>query len=144
MELWQLDVVGGFHLADGTELKRCPGLMTAPGSRCRPNWCGGRPPARCVRRCWRRCAGTEFPDQILTDNGKVFTGRFGPAGSSAEVVFDRICAENGIRHLLTAPRSPTTTGRWSAGIRQYGPSSSPSMITSTPRSRSCSRLWMPG
>ena len=51
------------------------------------------------------------PEQILTDNGKVFTGRFGPAGSSAEVLFDRICAENGIRHLLTAPRSPTTTGK---------------------------------
>ena len=25
--------------------------------------------------------------------------------------FDRICAENGIRHLLTAPYSPTTTGK---------------------------------
>jgi hypothetical protein len=60
------------------------------------------------------------PDQILTDNGKVFTGRFGPAGNSAEVLFDRICAENGIRHLLTAPRSPTTTGkveRWHKTIR---------------------------
>jgi hypothetical protein len=51
------------------------------------------------------------PEQILTDNGKVFTGRFGPAGSSSEVLFDRVCAENGIRHLLTAPRSPTTTGK---------------------------------
>ena len=60
------------------------------------------------------------PDQILTDNGKVFTGRFGPAGSSAEVMFDRACAENGIRHLLTAPRSPTTTGkveRWHKTMR---------------------------
>ena len=26
-------------------------------------------------------------------------------------MFDRICAENGIRHLLTAPYSPTTTGK---------------------------------
>ena len=35
-------------------------------------------------------------------------------------MFDRICAENGIRHLLTAPRSPTTTGkveRWHKTIR---------------------------
>jgi Integrase core domain/Mu transposase, C-terminal domain len=42
------------------------------------------------------------------------------AGSSAEVLFDRICAENSIRHLLTAPRSPTTTGkieRWHKTIR---------------------------
>lgn len=27
------------------------------------------------------------------------------------MLFDRICAENGVRHLLTAPRSPTTTGK---------------------------------
>ena len=27
------------------------------------------------------------------------------------MLFDRICRENGIRHLLTAPRSPTTTGK---------------------------------
>ena len=36
------------------------------------------------------------------------------------MLFDRICAENGIRHLLTAPRSPTTTGkveRWHKTIR---------------------------
>ena len=49
------------------------------------------------------------PEQILTDNGKVFTGRFGPG--TGEVLFDRICRENGIKHLLTAPRSPTTTGK---------------------------------
>ena len=49
------------------------------------------------------------PTEILTDNGKVFTGRFGPG--TGEVLFDRICRENGIKHLLTAPRSPTTTGK---------------------------------
>jgi hypothetical protein len=27
------------------------------------------------------------------------------------VLFDRICRENGVRHLLTAPYSPTTTGK---------------------------------
>ena len=51
-----------------------------------------------------------MPDQVLTDNAKVFTGRFGPS-ATGEVLFDRICRENGIRHLLTAPRSPTTTGK---------------------------------
>jgi hypothetical protein len=49
------------------------------------------------------------PEQILTDNGKVFTGRFNHP--PVEVLFDRICRENGITHLLTAPRSPTTTGK---------------------------------
>src|SRR5436190_24245104 len=50
-----------------------------------------------------------IPDEILTDNGKVFTGRFGP--QPVEVLFDRICRENGISHRNTAPRSPTTTGK---------------------------------
>jgi transposase InsO family protein len=49
------------------------------------------------------------PEAILTDNGKVFTGRFGTG--TGEVLFDRICPENGIGHLLTAPHSPTTTGK---------------------------------
>ena len=26
-------------------------------------------------------------------------------------MFDRVCADNGIKHLLTAPYSPTTTGK---------------------------------
>jgi hypothetical protein len=50
-----------------------------------------------------------IPDEILTDNGKVFTGRFGPR--PVEVLFDRICRENGISHRHTAVRSPTTTGK---------------------------------
>jgi hypothetical protein len=49
------------------------------------------------------------PDQILTDNGKVFTARFG--AGPGPVLFDRICNQNGVRHLLTAPYSPTTTGK---------------------------------
>ena len=50
-----------------------------------------------------------MPEQILTDNGKVFTGRFNHP--PVEVLFDRICRENGVQHLLTQPRSPTTTGK---------------------------------
>ena len=49
------------------------------------------------------------PEQVLTDNGKVFTGRFNHPPT--EVLFDRICRVNGIEHLLTKPRSPTTTGK---------------------------------
>ncbi len=49
------------------------------------------------------------PAQVLTDNGKVFTGRF--AQPAVEVLFDRICRDNGVDHILTAPRSPTTTGK---------------------------------
>ena len=39
----------------------------------------------------------------------MFTARFGKG--PGPVLFDRICAQNGIRHILTAPYSPTTTGK---------------------------------
>jgi hypothetical protein len=42
--------------------------------------------------------------RVLTDNGKVFTGKY--ANPPVEVLFDRICRENGIDHLLTQPRLP--------------------------------------
>ena len=51
-----------------------------------------------------------IPDEVLTDNGKQFTGRFGKP-RPAEVLFERICRKNGIRQLLTKPYSPTTTGK---------------------------------
>lgn len=120
MELWQLDVVGGFHLADGTELKAVSGIDDSSRfgvSAMLVVRATAKPVCEALLAALRRHG---VPEQILTDNGKVFTGRFGPAGSSAEVMFDRICAENGIRHLLTAPRSPTTTGkveRWHKTIR---------------------------
>ncbi|MFC4089057.1 integrase core domain-containing protein [Micromonospora sp. GCM10011541] len=48
------------------------------------------------------------PEEVLTDNGKQFTARFGRGGGG--VMFDRICRENGITHRLAKPRSPTITG----------------------------------
>jgi transposase InsO family protein len=121
MELWQMDVVGGFHLADGIELKAVSGIddssrFGVSAKLVRRATAG--PVCEALLTALRRHG---VPDQIFTDiQGKVFTGRFGPAGSSAEVLFDRVCAENGIRRPLTAPRSPTTTGkveRWHKTIR---------------------------
>ncbi|OCB33642.1 transposase [Mycobacterium malmoense] len=109
MELWQMDVVGGFPLADGTSAKAltgiddhsrmcvCARLMAAERTRA---VCDGLRGA---------LAAYGAPEQILTDNGKVFTGRFNHP--PVEVLFDAICRENGIEHLLTQPRSPTTTGK---------------------------------
>ena len=98
MELWQMDVVGGFLLADGTKAKALTGvndhsrfcvlafLMPRESSR---QVCEGL--ALAMRR-WG------VPGEILTDNGKVFTGRFNQP--PAEVLFDRICRKNGITHRL--------------------------------------------
>jgi transposase InsO family protein len=109
MELWQLDVVGGVLLSDGTECK----VLTGVDDHSRFCVCAGvmaRATARPV--CGHfvdAMARHGIPEEVLTDNGKVFTGRFGLRES--EVLFDKICRENGIAHRLTAPRSPTTTGK---------------------------------
>ena len=56
--------------------------------------------------------GYGAPEQILTDNGRCSPGRF--FAPPVEVLLDRICRlppQHGIEHLLTLPRSPTTTGK---------------------------------
>jgi transposase InsO family protein len=109
MELWQMDVMGGVRLSDGTELKVVTGIDDHSRF-CVSALVVRRATARPTCDALAEAMGRHgVPDQILTDNGKVFTGRFGPG--KGEVLFDRICRENGIRHLLTAPRSPTTTGK---------------------------------
>jgi transposase InsO family protein len=111
MELWQMDVVGGVHLSDGVELKCVSGIDDNSRYVISAKLVA-RATARPVCEALLEALGRHgVPEQILTDNGKVFTGRFGPRGTASEVLFDRVCAENGIRHLLTAPRSPTTTGK---------------------------------
>jgi transposase InsO family protein len=119
MELWQMDIVGGVRLVDGGEAKIVSGI----DDHSRFAVC-----ARIVARATARpvCEALEaamaahgVPEAVLTDNGKVFTARFGPG--PGPVRFDRICTNNGIDHILTAPRSPTTTGkveRWHKTLRR--------------------------
>jgi transposase InsO family protein len=109
MELWQLDLVHGFLLADGTSAKALTGVDD------HSRYCVSAS-LMARERTQSVCDGFSsalktygVPAQVLTDNGKVFTGRF--AQPPVEVLFDRICRENGVDHLLTAPRSPTTTGK---------------------------------
>ena len=108
MALWQLDIVGGVFLADGTEAK----IVTGVDDHSR--YCvicqvvtraTGRAVCLAFAAALRRFG---VPGEVLSDNGKQFTDRFGKGG---EVLFDRICRDNGITHRLTQPRSPTTTGK---------------------------------
>jgi transposase InsO family protein len=109
MQLWQMDVMGGVLLDDGTDLK----VVTGVDDHSRFCIAAGlvvRATARAVCEVFSTAMKTYgIPDEVLTDNGKVFTGRFGL--HHTEVLFDRICRENGISHRLTAPRTPTTTGK---------------------------------
>src|SRR3954466_3845215 len=69
----------------------------------------GRATGRAICRSFSEALGRYgAPDEVLTDNGQQFSGRFSRGG---EVLFDKICRRNAITHRLTAPRSPTTTGK---------------------------------
>nr|WP_026205838.1 IS481 family transposase [Actinoplanes globisporus] len=109
MELWQMDIVGGVLLADGREAK----VVTGVDDHSRFCVIAAVVPKATGRAvCLALAAALReygIPEELLTDNGKQFTARFNAGGG--EVMFDRICRENGITHRLTKPRSPTTTGK---------------------------------
>jgi transposase InsO family protein len=113
MLLWQMDIVGGMRLVDGEtgEIREAK-IVTGVDDHSR--FCVI---AKVVERATGRavCAALleamavfGAPHEILSDNGKQFTDRFGRGG---EVLFDKICRKNGIAHRLTQPSSPTTTGK---------------------------------
>jgi len=108
MALWQLDIMGGAFLSDGTEAKIVTGVDDH-SRYCVICQVVVRATGRAVCLAFA-AALREFgvPEEVLTDNGKQFTDRFGKGG---EVLFDRICRDNGIIHRLTQPRHPTTTGK---------------------------------
>jgi transposase len=114
MELWQMDIVGGVWLPGGMEAK----VVTCVDDHSR-----FAVAAKVVRRATGRAVCTAFaealvrygiPEEMLTDNGKQFTDRFGKGG---EVLFDRICRQNGIVHRLTRPPRPPRPGKSSASTR---------------------------
>jgi transposase InsO family protein len=110
MHLWQLDLLGGVVLADGRECKLLTGIddhsrfVVAAAVLAVPS---GRAVCEAFSAAMRRYG---VPSEVLTDNGKQFTGRY-TKPQPAEVLFERVCRENGITARLTKPRSPTTTGK---------------------------------
>lgn len=110
MHLWQLDLVGGVFLTDGRECKMLTGIddhsrfAVTVTVLAVPN---GRAVCDAFAAAMRRYG---VPSEVLTDNGKQFTGRF-TKPRPAEVLFERVCRENGITARLTKPSSPTTTGK---------------------------------
>lgn len=113
MQLWQLDILYGPRLVD-TATGEVREVRIVTGVDDHSRFCVI---ARVVERATGRAVCLAFsaalqrfgaPEEILTDNGKQFTDRFGRGG---EVLFDKICRRNGIAHRLTQPSSPTTTGK---------------------------------
>ncbi|MEV4009874.1 IS481 family transposase [Nonomuraea angiospora] len=132
MQLWQMDLVDGVPLTDGCTCKVVTGIDDH-------SWfvvlatvlpvASGRAVCEAFAAAMRRYG---VPAEVLTDNGKQFTGRY-TKPLPVEVMFERLCRHNGITARLTRPRSPTTTGkieRWRKTLRrefldQAGPFESP-------------------
>lgn len=113
MQLWGIDIVGGIQLVNpGTGELREAKIVTGVDDHSR--YCVI---AHVVERATGRVVCLAFaqalarfgiPEEVITDNGKQFTARFGHGG---EVLFDKICRRNGITHRLTAPASPNQNGK---------------------------------
>jgi transposase InsO family protein len=117
MQLWGVDIVGGVMLVDPAtgELREAK-VVTGIDDHSR--FCVI---AKVVERATARAVCLAFaealvrfgvPEEVLTDNGKQFTDRFGKhTPRNGEVLFDKICRRNGIKHRLTAPASPNQNGK---------------------------------
>lgn len=117
MQLWQMDIVGGLRLVSPVtgELREAK-VVTAVDDHSR--YCviakvAERATSRVVCLALAEAlARFGVPEEIITDNGKQFTDRFGNHGTrNGEVLFDKICRHNGITHRLTAPASPNQNGK---------------------------------
>jgi transposase InsO family protein len=110
MHLWQLDLVGGVHLVGGRECKILTGIddhsrfVVVAAVLERPS---GVAVCEAFVAAMQQCG---VPFEVLTDNGKQFTGKF-TRPLPVEVLFERTCREHGISARLTKRRSPTTTGK---------------------------------
>ena len=77
MQLWQMDITGSVFLTDGTECKLMSGIDDHSRF-CVIATVVRLAPARAVCRAFITAMRTYgIPDEVLTDNGKQFTGRFG-------------------------------------------------------------------
>ena len=128
MQLWQLDVTGSVFLADGRRGKIVTGVDDHSRFWYRPVVL--RATARAVCRAFvGRDEGLRGARGSVADNGKQFTGRFGRP-RPAEVLFERICRENGITQRLTKAsgrrppcpaRFPPVTGTGCAALGRLRP-----------------------
>ena len=119
MALWQLDLVGGIYLADGRECK----LLSGIDDHSRFVVCAAVlavPSGRAVADAFTAAMKTYgVPSEVLTDNGKQFTGRF-TKPRPAEVLFERVCREHGITAGADQPRGRSLQRRKSRGRESGG------------------------
>jgi transposase InsO family protein len=152
MQLWQMDIVGGVRLVSPVTGELREGkVVTAVDDHSR--YCviakvAERATARVVCLALAEAlARFGVPEEIITDNGKQFTDRFGKHGArNGEVLFDKICRHNGITHRLTAPASPNQNGK----VERFHGTFRPDFLdlagpfTSVPQAQAAVDAWVAG
>ena len=113
MQMWGIDIVEGLWLVDpATGELRAAKVVTGVDDHsrfCVMAMVSERATGRAVCLAFAQALSRfGVPGEVITDNGKQFTDRFGKGG---EVMFDRICRKNGIKHRLTQPASPNQNGK---------------------------------
>jgi hypothetical protein len=140
MELWQLDIMGGIWLTDGRELKAVTGIDDHSRF-CVAAGLIERATARSVCRIFTQAlARYGTPEELLTDNGKVFPGRLGPtpARSCSTASAANTAAPTGAPGSAARPPPARSNG----STRRCGPSCS--RADGSTRSPRRSKCWMPG
>jgi transposase InsO family protein len=150
MQLWQMDIVGGVRLVSPVtgELREAK-VVTAVDDHSR--YCviakvAERATARVVCLALAEAlARFGVPEEIITDNGKQFTDRFGKHGArNGEVLSGKICRHNGITHRLTAPASPNQNGKVERFHGTFRPDflSIAGPFTSVPQAQAAVDAWV--
>jgi transposase len=140
MELWQLDIMGGIWLTDGRELKAVTGIddhsrfCVMAGLIERAN-----APSVC-RSFTAALARYGTPEEVLTDNGKVFSGRLGP--TRPRCCSTASAANKGLPTSLPGSAARPPPARSNGSTRRCGPSCS--WADDSTRWPSPNRRWTPG
>ena len=110
MELWQMDVTASLFLADGRECKVITGIDDHSRF-CVIATVVLRATARAVCLAFMTAMAGVRDSRRSAQRQRQAVHRAVRRPRPAEVLFERICRENGITQRLTKPRSPTTTGK---------------------------------
>lgn len=106
-DLWQIDATQ-IRLNDGTDVWVIDCLDDHSRYLLAAFACGGATTTN-AWSCLEQAFETGAPTEVLSDNGKCFTGRRSLGGHQVE--FERRLGELGIKHITTAVRHPQTIGK---------------------------------
>ncbi|MGV0680634.1 DDE-type integrase/transposase/recombinase [Mycolicibacterium fortuitum] len=105
MTLWQMDLIRGPALADGTKTTCLVGIDCASRTCTSAQWMVGEGQEGLCSALRSAIATHGAPDQIMTSHASMFADQNSP--TLHQTPFNAVCIEHGIDHRLTYCRRPT-------------------------------------